>query len=925
LQFIQRSFQKDTIYQIVSGSGAKLSRVKENREGNLLFRDVENGFALLEVYKSGKVVTRFYNLNSKNLSDATFVHNMPTIVAPPAVISKDSIPVLPDSVTFAANTSLGETGLRNFFLGKNYRKEWTTPIRVQVLDLGKEMGGFTPLKQGGGKQTKSLRVKDSTGKEWSLRSVEKFPEEAIPPDLRETFLREIVTQGISAAYPYGSLSVGPMAKAAGVPFHRKKLVYIPDDPRLGRFRASFKNTLAIMEERVPQGIDETDNTDKIVLKLAKDNDDHVDQQSVLRARLLDNFYMDFDRHEGQWDWAERDTGKGKIYYPIPKDQDQIFFINQGLLPYFARRPWMVPEIQGFDAKAKDIRTFNRPARNFDRFFLNDLDREDWSRQVDTLLSRMTDKVIEQALMQQPKEIRGFHYEQLVKTLKERRRYFREDMMTYYKFLSKEVNIVGTNQRELFLLNKLPGNKLHVTVNKIDKSGAVSSTIYDRLFDAKETRQLAVYGLEERDSFVVRGVDRTSIKIRIIGGPGDDQFVNESNAGKPVRVYDVTFENNSFSGNEAGFKKRVKSDPRTNEYNRIFYQYGWFKPSLSASYNVDDGVFLGLRGELITHGFRKDPVSTQHIIRIGHALRTKSYFFLYDGIFTKAIGINDLLVRADLRVPVNVTNFFGIGNNTAFNKNAPGGLQYYRARYSFSNLSVFLRRHLQSWMRINYGPTLQYFHVREKENADKYLGNAPLNGIDMNSLYDRKAYAGAEFRVDINSRNNPNLATRGLVLDAGVKQLVGIIGNSNLITQVNFDLSILASFTVRPRMVYGFRVGWAKNYGAFEVPQAQYLSGPDNLRGFRRNRFAGRSMLFQNTEFRFKLADFSTYLFPGAIGLLAFHDIGRVWADHEESGRWHNGYGGGVWIAPIRRWVLTVTAAHSKEEKILPYVSLGFRF
>src|SRR5689334_7048646 len=117
--------------------------------------------------------------------------------------------------------------------------------------------------------------------------------------------------------------------------------------------------LALMEEREPLGIRKTDNTDELVLKLAKDNDNHVDQKAVLKARLLDNFVMDFDRHEGQWEWATYDTGKGKIYYPIPKDRDHVFFTNQGLAPWFIKSPWLVPELQGFRAHAKNIKTFNR--------------------------------------------------------------------------------------------------------------------------------------------------------------------------------------------------------------------------------------------------------------------------------------------------------------------------------------------------------------------------------------------------------------------------------------------------------------------------------------------------------------------------------------------------------------------------------------
>ncbi|HVF96775.1 MAG TPA: metallophosphoesterase, partial [Flavisolibacter sp.] len=563
LQFIQ----KDSVHYIVSGSASLHSRVKENRKGHLLFSDLENGLAMIEVAKSGNVTTRFYNTGSDNLQTPTYTKAMKPIYAAPTVVSKDTIPDFPDSVLIAANPKLEGSFLKNLFIGHNYRKEWTTPVKIPVLDLGTDMGGLTPDKQGGGKQTRSLRVKDKAGKEWALRSVIKYPDAAVPADLRQTFIRDIVFDGISASYPFAGLSIEPMAKAAGVPHLKKRLVFIPDDPRLGRFRQEFRNTMATLEEREPENVKKTSNTDEVVLKLAKDNDDHIDQPAVLKARLLDNFYMDLDRHEGQWEWATRDTGKGKIYYPVPKDQDQAFFTNQGIIPYFAKKPWVAPELQGFRQKADNIKTFNKPARNFDRFFLTELTREQWSQSINDILSKMTDAVIEEAMARQPREIRGFSYDKITKTLKNRRKHFRKDMLNYYEFLTREVSIVGTNQRELFTINKLPENKVHLTVHKIDKDDAVSSKIYDRLFDGGDTKELMIYGLEERDSFVVRGV-YSSIKIRIIGGPGVDHFANESKGGKSIRVYDVDFEESRFSGDEGIWMKRISDDPRANEYNRL---------------------------------------------------------------------------------------------------------------------------------------------------------------------------------------------------------------------------------------------------------------------------------------------------------------------------------------------------------------------
>src|SRR5258706_12790580 len=82
---------------------------------------------------------------------------------------KDSIN--PVSIKIAANRKLKGNGLKKFLTGKGYRKEWTAPVEVPVLNLNTAYGGLIPKKLGGGKETKSLQVEDSAGRQWNLRSV----------------------------------------------------------------------------------------------------------------------------------------------------------------------------------------------------------------------------------------------------------------------------------------------------------------------------------------------------------------------------------------------------------------------------------------------------------------------------------------------------------------------------------------------------------------------------------------------------------------------------------------------------------------------------------------------------------------------------------------------------------------------------------
>jgi hypothetical protein len=80
-----------------------------------------------------------------------------------------------------ANTNYDKAGsVKRLMLGDHYRKEWATPVTLKVLDLDSVAGGLTAIKQGGGHQTKSLRLKGADGKEYVLRSVNKDPSKAMP-------------------------------------------------------------------------------------------------------------------------------------------------------------------------------------------------------------------------------------------------------------------------------------------------------------------------------------------------------------------------------------------------------------------------------------------------------------------------------------------------------------------------------------------------------------------------------------------------------------------------------------------------------------------------------------------------------------------------------------------------------------------------
>src|SRR5690606_14889267 len=138
---------------------------------------------------------------------------------------------------------------------------------MRLVDLSKEKGGLEVIKLGGGMQTQSLRMIDPQGREWVLRSIQKFPERSLPESLRKTIAKDIVQDQISIAHPFGALTVPPFNKVLGIPHAAPELVYVGDNPALGEYQGIFKNRPYMFEPRMPFEDSKTDNTLKVIRKV----------------------------------------------------------------------------------------------------------------------------------------------------------------------------------------------------------------------------------------------------------------------------------------------------------------------------------------------------------------------------------------------------------------------------------------------------------------------------------------------------------------------------------------------------------------------------------------------------------------------------------------------------------------------------------
>jgi hypothetical protein len=830
-----------------------------------------------------------------------------------------------DSAT-AAGSHFNDSRSRHKWMGANYRKEWNTPITVPVLNMAIEKGGLTPVKKGGGKQTKSLRVEDAQGRQYTFRSIQKFiTSKTLPGDLQSEAAADLVSDGVSASYPYAALSIPVLAEAAGIPHGNPRVVYIGDDPKLGEFREDFKNTMVLYEERAPDSVSKLFDTDEVAEKLEKDNDNDVDQLALLKVRILDMFVMDLDRHEDQWVWGAYDNGKGKTYYPLAKDRDQAFYINQGILPGIVKSKSLVPQLEGFKADANSIARFNFAARNLDRFFLNQLSEADWKREAEAFLAKMTDAVIEKALAQQPKEIYSISAPKIIQTLKNRRNFIVNDVMEYYKFISEVVSITGSDKKEQYHITRNETGAVTVSVNKITKEGEVSTKMYERVFEPLVTKEIRIYGFDGDDQFEVFGVN-DKIKIRLIGGGGTDAFVKKAGQQRDVMIYDKADAENTVSGR---FKNNFSNDTAVNSFQRIYYKYPHQSKFLNLGFNPDDGFSIGPTFKYTRHGFRKEPFKTFHQFKGLFAFATKAVNIMYRNELISVFGKNtDIVTNLNYYGPNNTSNFFGYGMGSVYDKTKPGRFRFYRARYDLGDFTVQLRHRFSSKVMLSFGPQFQTYHMEatDKLNSVRNITlNTASSGLNPALVFKRQGYFGGKLSLEIDTRNSQAMPYKGINWVTNFSSLSGTNNNSyDRVSILSSDFSFYLKL-IPEWLTFANRTGVGVTGGnSYEFFQAQYLGSNENLRGYRRERFAGRSKFYNQAELRLKVANLRTYLFPAAIGVFGFVDAGRVWHPSSALDKTAVGYGGGIWFSPLRRFVITASYAMSDEDRLL-LIGFGWKF
>jgi len=828
--------------------------------------------------------------------------------------------VFPDSTRITVHGAYNRVdGFHRWIFGENYRKEWAAEVKLPLINIQHACGGLRPIREGGGMETKSMRMRDHTGKEWVIRSVEKVPDKVVPVKLRGTFALAWVDDSYSAQHPFSALVVPPLAEAAGVPHTNPVIGVLVADTALGDFGRAFAGRAVLLEEREPGGRSET--TTKLLEDMNRDHDHTIDGAGFLRARMLDVLIGDWDRHADQWRWKATKEGKGKVYSAIPRDRDQVIHVQQGVFPSIASLPWMDPVLGDFNGRLKQLRY----SPLFKSGFLSaypsaQLSHERYTQVVEQFVKSETDGVLEAGLRRLPPEDYRLRHKELLARFRQRRDDIPRLMEFYYRFINRIVDIRTSDKAEHITISDGPGQGMHVVINKAGDTGQKGEVLMDMNYIPSVTREVRLFTMGGNDRITIN-TSTTPVKLRIVDSTGA-KTLNILSSSRTLNLYGYG-DSTVFGGDVL----RLRSHYNTDTLNLKFMPsdpYNVWMPFITGEINRDDGLLAGL-GFRFTgkSGFRKLPFSNRQELMISHSFRTKAFSLNYYGQWTGVMSNTDFTLKVRADAPDNSMNFFGTGNQTFLNK-AGNYRIYYRARFNLYEVDPAFRWHTGARSTLSIGPSLQMYTTGSSDNSGRSVSQPGLiTTYDSTTFNSDKLHLGLAAAYIDDRRDDKIFPAKGFYFRMQLNAYAGANARSRSFVQFRPELTYYLRADTAGILVFSDRIGGGISIGHYAFYQSMFLGGQGNLLGYLQNRFAGRSMLFNNLQFRLRLANIPGYILPGQLGVTGFYDTGRVWAKGEHSDTWHQGVGGGVYFAPASLTVIQVIAGHSSEGWY-PYVSLKFR-
>ena len=161
---------QDNIHQIVSGSGSKTKAVRNHGSG--IFGYATSGYSKLMVYTDGSSEVVFYSADDEKVVFESEV--FPPRIEKVNKVYPENFPASYEASIYSKEET-EKSGFYKYLLGERYRKYYSEKVSVPTVTIDTLFGGLSPVRRGGGTQSKSLRLITKDGKkQYVMRAMRKL-------------------------------------------------------------------------------------------------------------------------------------------------------------------------------------------------------------------------------------------------------------------------------------------------------------------------------------------------------------------------------------------------------------------------------------------------------------------------------------------------------------------------------------------------------------------------------------------------------------------------------------------------------------------------------------------------------------------------------------------------------------------------------
>lgn len=826
-----------------------------------------------------------------------------------------------EEVRVVANASYGAGSLHRFLMGNGYRDLWTTPISVPVLNLSTYAGGLTPHRAHTGSQTTSLRLLGADGREYQFRSVDKDPRMVLPEELRITIVGSVIKDGVSSTHPFGGTMAAELLQIAGILHVSPVVMVMPDDPALGQFREQFAGMLGSIEVRADENQDlehafadalKVTGSDKLYKRINKSPAHRINRKQFLKARLVDLFIGDRDRHRDNWRWAKMKESDPVIWEPISRDHDHAFENISGFIPLIASN--YSAGILAYGPEYPSMYRLTWNGQEVDRRFFAGLSKATWDSVATELQADFTDEALVRVARLLPEEYYALDGERLLSSMRGRRDYLPQAANEFYRYLAREVEIHATDADEEAIVFLIDERTVDITIR--ERVPGAEPWFYRRFysFETDEIR-LRMFGGDDR--VVIRGNGDPNISIRIAAGEGKDVLI-DSTAGKTGKIhfYDQPGGAPYTGGHQRKVNRKSYDEWVGSDLDRYPpREWGALTQVVAAlSFDTDFGLTLNGGFTRDRFGFRKAPFANRTMVNVGVSSNPARLRLAFSTQFQAENS--DRLIKLDILLSgMEMLHYYGFGNDTS-RRNRPSKFFDVRQKRYEAGFSYVVP--LKKYLRVTVGPTLSY------SDTEKHVDRL-ITELDT-TLYGAGDFGevGAQLSLVLDTRDRPGAPASGYHIQTNIRVFPAVWDVESSFMHADAMVSTYYSPQMQFEPTLAVRVGAQKVWGTFPFQESAFLGGFSNLRGWQRERFAGDAALYGNLDLRLFLSRFFLSV-PGRLGVFGLVDAGRVYVDGASPGGWHTGVGGGVWFSLLNPENLISIGIAVNEERTAFFVRGGFDF